>query len=166
MHRWATRNAILHTIYPGLLREEIIQRQAVCGEYSLFARVRTALLWQNWAGCTAIDESPLCFIGGKKHRMWCPQEYHSTIAEAATYCWTWHQDLQDNSNEQRFAVQWYCVLLCSDTAFCCAVLLCYCVLLCAAWAAVDRRVQPLMRDVWTMYSCNSQHSVERNSGGE
>ena len=108
MHRWATRNAILHTTCSGLLREETTQNQAVCGEYSLFAHVRTALSWQNWVGPTAIEESPLIVFYWWQKASVVMRARVTTMAKAAICRWTWHQDVHDNKSEWRFAVQWYC----------------------------------------------------------
>ena len=47
----------------------------LCGEYSLFARVWRAHLWQNWAVCKAFDQNPLtAFYWWQKHRIWRPPE--------------------------------------------------------------------------------------------
>ena len=149
MNRWATRNAILHTTCPGLLREEIIQSQAVCGEYSLFARVRTTLLWQTWVGCTAIDESPLnVFYWWQKAPDVMPVRV-TTAAKAAICRWTWHQDVQDSSSEWRFAVQRYC----SWTVYS----LGSCRWTCAAFYWCTN--EDVDRDAWAIYSWNGLHSV-------
>ena len=108
MHRWATRNAILHTTCRGPLCEGKTQTQAVCGEYSQFARVRTALLWRNWSGCTAVDESPLTVIYWWQIASDVMPARVTTIAKAAICRWTWPLVVQDNSSEWRSAVQWYC----------------------------------------------------------
>ena len=114
MHRWKTRNAIFHTTSCGLLREEITQSEAVSpGIFAVCPR-RTARLWQSWADCTGIDQSPLpvCYWWQNAQDM--PPARVTTIGKSAICRWTWHRDVHDNSNEWRSALQWYCFwTLCS-----------------------------------------------------